>query len=371
MNAVLWLSGPSGVGKSSAGWEICDQLGREGVRTAFVDADQISLIYPEPEQNTHRLRARNLAALWDGFRAEGAECLVLAGFADTPDEVREYSSLLPDVAFTVCRLRVPGAELRRRFLGRGWQPDLVDHAVAEAEAQDRTSYADLTLDTSGLTVPETARLIRERTGWPGTTAPGQGRPAQAEPAPVPVLWFTGATAVGKSTVAYEVFRHVVRTGTRTAYADLKQIAMLRPASGDAHHLKARNLAALWAGYRAAGATYLIVCGEADPDETIRDYTRLLPGARLTVCRLHASPATLRERVADRARGGGPAIPGDELRGLDEHALDEAATRAAAEAARLDQAGAGDVRIDTDDRPVPDVVATVLAHLKLTQENSRA
>ncbi|MEV4475318.1 hypothetical protein [Nonomuraea sp. NPDC049504] len=371
MNAVLWLSGPSGVGKSSAGWEICAQLGREGVRTAFVDADQISLIHPEPGENTHRLRARNLAALWDGFRAEGAECLVLAGFVDTPDEVREYPSVLPDVAFTVCRLRAPAEELRRRFLGRGWQPDLVEHAEAEAAAQDRTSYADLTLDTTGLTIPETARLIRKSTGWPGATAPGPGRPVRAEPAPVPLLWFTGATAVGKSTVAYEVFRHVVRTGTRTAYVDLKQIAMLRPASGDGHRLKARNLAALWAGYRAAGATYLIVCGEADTDETVRDYLGLLPGAQPTVCRLHASPATLRGRVLDRGRGGGPTIPGDELRGLDEHALHEAAARAAAEAARLDQAGAGDVRIDTDDRPVPDVVAGVLAHLGLTPENSRA
>ncbi|GAB2944691.1 AAA family ATPase [Nonomuraea fastidiosa] len=373
---LLWLSGPSGVGKSSAAFEICARLGREGVKAAFVDADQIGLIYPAPEENTHRLRARNLAALWEGFREEGVECLVLAGFVDTPEEVREYTSRLPDADFTVCRLRVSGEELRRRFLGRGWMPGLVEQAVAEAEAQERSAYADLSVDTGGLTVRETARLIMERAGRPRRVAPVV-RPGRSEPGPmadgepVPLLWFTGATAVGKSTVAYEVFRHIVETGARAAYVDLKQIATLRPASGDLRDLKARNLAALWAGYRAAGATYLIVCGEADTDETVRDYTRRLSDVTPTVCRLHACPATLLERVTARGRGEGPTIPGDELKGLDEPALREAAARAATEADALDRADAGDLRIGTDGRPVADVVASVLAGVGLAPGDARA
>ena len=373
---LLWLSGPSGVGKSSAGFEICRRLGREGVKAAFVDADQIGLLYPAPEENPHPLRARNLAALGEGFLEEGAQCLVLAGFVDTPDEVREYTARLPGAAFTVCRLRVSGAELRRRYLGRGRMPDLVERAVAEAEAQERTAYADLSVDTGGLTVRETARLIMERAGWPRRVAsvarPGRSQPGPtAGGGPVPLLWFTGATAVGKSTVAYEVFRHVVGTGARAAYVDMKQIAMLRPASGDLCDLKARNLAALWAGYRAAGATYLIVCGEADTGETVRHRTRLLPGVTPTVIRLHASPDTLLERVTARGRGEGPAIPGDELKGLDEPALRAAATRAATEAAALDQAGAGDLWIGTDGRPVAGVVASVLAGVGLAPEDTRA
>src|SRR5690606_38164183 len=126
-----------------------------------------------------------------------------------------------------------------------------------------------------------------------------------------------------------------------AYVDMKQIAMLRPASGDLRDLKARNLAALWAGYRAAGAACLIVCGEADTAGTVRQRTRLLPGVTPTVIRLHASPDTLLERVLARGRGAGPAIPGDELKGLGEPALREVAARAAAEAAALDRAGTGD------------------------------
>ncbi|MGN9841889.1 adenylyl-sulfate kinase [Nonomuraea sp. H19] len=375
---LLWLSGPSGVGKSSVGWEVFAQLSRSGVKTAFVDGDQISLCYPMPEGSTHRIRARSLAAMWPNFRQEGVQCLVLAGFLDTPEEVREYTALLSDAALTLCRLRVDSAELKERFLARGWRPDLVEEAVAEAEALDRGNFPDVCVDTDGLPVSEAARLVRELTGgWPCTFPTAtprsfgnrQSHPpapeADAAPAsaPVPLLWLSGATAVGKSTVGYEVFMRVYRTGMRAAYIDVKQIGALRPAAdddADTHRLKARNLAAIWAGYRAAGAQCLVVSGEADSDDTVRGYAELLPGMALTVCRLHAGPATLAERVAHRGRGGGPAIPGDELKGLGSDALRRVAERAAREAEALDRAGAGDLSVDTDGRSVQEVAAEVQA-----------
>ncbi|MGW5158374.1 ATP-binding protein [Nonomuraea wenchangensis] len=367
---VLWLSGPTGVGKSSVGWEVFAQLSRSGVKAAFVDADQISLCHPLPEGVTHRVRARNLAAMWPHFRQEGMRCLVLAGFVDTIEEVREYTALLPEAAFTLCRLRVDSAELKERFLGRGWRPDLVAEAVAEAEALDRSDYADVCVDTGGCAVPEAARLVRERAGgWPGAlpapTFPGDLRhhppAAQLDAAPTPVLWLRGATAVGKSTVGYEIFSQVYRTGVRAAYVDVKQISALGPVSDvENRRLKARNLAAVWAGYRAVGAQCLVVSGEADSDDTVQDYAESLPGTALTVCRLDAGPATLAERVARRARGGGPSIPGDGLRGLGPDALERVAERAAREAEALDRAGAGDLCIATDGRSVQEVAADVRA-----------
>ncbi len=374
---LLWLSGPTGVGKSTVGWEVFAQLSRTGVTTAFVDADQISLCYPMPEDLTHRLRARNLAAMWPHFRQEGVQCLILAGFVDTPEEVREYTALLPGAAFTVCRLRVDSAELKERFLMRGWRPHLVQEAVIEAEALERSNYADVCVDTGGLGVSEAARLVCERVGgWPGTLPAAtfhsvvdqQDHPtsqADAVPAsaPVPVLWLSGATAVGKSTVGYEIFTQVYRTGVRAAYVDVQQIGALRPAADDdvvGHRLKARNLAAIWAGHRAAGARCLVVSGEADSDDTLRGYAELLPDVALTVCRLHAGPATLAERVARRGRGGGPATPGDELRGLGSDALHRIAERAAHEAKALDSAAAGDLRVDTDGRSVHEIAADVRA-----------
>ncbi|MFG1678766.1 adenylyl-sulfate kinase [Nonomuraea sp. NPDC049269] len=369
---LLWLCGPSGVGKSSVGWELFARLSRSGIKTAFLDADQISLCYPLPESGTHRLRARSLAAIWPNFREEGARCMVLSGFVDTLEEVREYTDLLPDAALTVCRLRVDTAELKERFLARGWRPDLVAEAVAEAERLELSDFADICLDTDGRTVSEVAQMVRERAGgWPpggpAATPGGSASRPVAPPAcdPVPVLWLSGAGAVGKSTVGYEVFTQIVQTGVRAAYVDLSQIGALRPAADDdpdGHRLKARNLAALWAGYGAAGARCLIVSGHADRDDTVRGYAELLPGAALTVCRLHAGPATLAERVARRGAGGGPAIPGDEMKGLDSAALRRVAERAADEAAALDRVKAGDLRVDTEGRSVREVAGEVRALL---------
>ncbi|GAA1280735.1 hypothetical protein Psi02_67110 [Planotetraspora silvatica] len=373
---LLWLSGPTGVGKSTVGWEVFAQLSRAGVKTAFVDADQISLCYPMPEGVTHRLRARNLAAMWPNFLQEGVQCLVLAGFVDTPEEVREYTALLPEATFTVCRLRVDSAELKERFLARGWRPDLVEEAVVEAETLERSDYADVCVDTGGLAVSETARLVCERVGgWPGILPAAtvhrvvdrENPPTSVDAAPVsvpvPVLWLCGATAVGKSTVGYEIFMQVYRTGVRAAYVDVKQIGALRPVADDdvdSHRLKARNLAAVWAGHRAAGAQCLVVSGEAGSDDIVRGYAELLPGTALTVCRLHAGPETLAERVAQRGRGGGPALPGDGLKGLNSDTLHRIAERAAFEARALDSAGTGDLRVDTDGRSVKEVAADVRA-----------
>ncbi|WP_326743650.1 hypothetical protein OG830_03285 [Streptomyces sp. NBC_00121] len=316
--------------------------------------------------------------MWPNFRAAGMQCLILSGYVDTPAEVREYTELLPDAAFTLCRLRAEPAELKRRFIDRGWRPDLADEAVAEAEALDRSDIKDMCVETDGTTVSEVARIIREQVGgWPRATPAVQpsglvagplAAPVGAAPtsAPVPVLWLCGATAVGKSTVGYEVYSQVVRAGVPAAYVDLKQIGALRPAADDDpghHHLKAHNLAAIWAGHREAGARFLVVSGDADRDETVRSYANVLPGAAaLTVCRLHAGPAALAERVAQRGGGHGPAIPGDGIKGLDADGLHRIAEQAAREAAALELAGAGDLRVDTDGRSVHDVVGQIRALL---------
>jgi adenylylsulfate kinase-like enzyme len=44
---LLWLIGPSGVGKSSVGWAIFTQLHRSGIKTGYVDLDQLGLCYPQ------------------------------------------------------------------------------------------------------------------------------------------------------------------------------------------------------------------------------------------------------------------------------------------------------------------------------------
>ena len=42
----LWLCGPTGVGKSSVGYAIFQQVYRSGIKVAYVDLDQVGLCYP-------------------------------------------------------------------------------------------------------------------------------------------------------------------------------------------------------------------------------------------------------------------------------------------------------------------------------------
>jgi hypothetical protein len=76
-------------------------------------------------------------------------------------------------------------------------------------------------------------------------------------------------------------------------------------------------------------------------------------------RLHAGPAQLAERIRDRGRGGGPNIAGDQLRGQPAAVLARAHQAAAGQAAALDRADIGGVRIDTDGRSVQQVTREIV------------
>jgi adenylylsulfate kinase-like enzyme len=56
---ILWLLGPSGVGKTALGREIYRRLGRTGITAAYIDTHMIGLCYPAPEDDPfHRLKAQ-------------------------------------------------------------------------------------------------------------------------------------------------------------------------------------------------------------------------------------------------------------------------------------------------------------------------
>jgi hypothetical protein len=117
----LWVCGPSGVGKSSVGWEIFRQRIEEGRPSAYLDFDQIGFCRPAPADDADNVQmsTSNLAVMWPGYRASGARCLVASGIVHTEAEIRSRAAAVPDLAATVCRLRVARDELRRRIMLRG------------------------------------------------------------------------------------------------------------------------------------------------------------------------------------------------------------------------------------------------------------
>ena len=180
---VLWVCGPVGVGKSTIGFSVYLKVLRSGVPTAYADVDQVG--FCGARSNDHRLRARNLAALWRNFHAVGAKALVVVGPVATVSDTLLYEESLPTVEFTWCRLHANEPELTRRIVSRreggSWpQPgdplrerpteellEVAKLAVADAQRLEGQGLG-LRFDVEGLTVEGAAEGILIRTGWQAT-----------------------------------------------------------------------------------------------------------------------------------------------------------------------------------------------------------
>jgi adenylylsulfate kinase-like enzyme len=366
---LLWLVGTAGSGKTTTAWALYSQLAEEGVKVAFVDGDQLGMAYPARpgDPDNDQVTARGLGAVWPGFRAAGAQCLIVSGLVDRAATVADYATQVPDTAMTLVELRVGTEELRDRLIGRGSE-NLIEPAIAHAAALEREPLTEHRVDTGGRSVEEVVKLLRGRIGdWPGATASSVeafDAPAPVESDRMPMAWICGATGVGKSTVAFGVFMRLLHSGVKASYVDLAQIGWLRPAAEDdlgGHRLKARNLAALWRAHRAAGSEYLVLSGTGGAAATTRQYLHAVPDCDPAVVRLDARPEVLAERIRMRSRGIGVELPGDDLRGLPEADLEHRIEAAKEEAVRLERDRIGEFRLDTSDR-TPDELADAIMDL---------
>jgi hypothetical protein len=184
---ILMLCGATGVGKSTAGFEVYARMVRAGSTAAYIDLDQIGFCRPVPpgDAGHHRVKAASLAALWQTYRAAGAQCLIAVGPVENEAAVQAYAGALPRATITLCRLHAGADELTRRITLRGqggsWpQPGdplagqpadrllrAAARAAADAAALEHSMIGRaLRIDTDGLTVEETADAIAARTGWP-------------------------------------------------------------------------------------------------------------------------------------------------------------------------------------------------------------
>ena len=182
-------------------------------------------------------------------------------------------------------------------------------------------------------------------------------------APVRFLYVCGPSGAGKSSVGYEIFRQLVEEGRTAAYLDFDQIGLCRPAPADDPdnlRMSAANLAVVWPNFRARGVQCLVTSGIVHTNAQIRAYADAVPDGTMTVCRLRAGRNVLRERILLRGSGGGPLVPGDELRGRPTQALLVAAEDSATEAAEMDRNELGDFCIDTDAHAVDEVARLVRA-----------
>lgn len=177
---------------------------------------------------------------------------------------------------------------------------------------------------------------------------------------VPVLWFYGADAVGKSTVGWEAYSQLIARGVPTAYVDTDALAFCSPQFDDRARLVELNLSAVWPHFAQAGARCLVISGIMVTAGHRARFAATIPGAELTVVRLDADPATLRARIVGRRRAEADTL-GVELSDPVHAELRAYGERAVSFATLLRSTDFADLVLDADTQSPTELAAAALAY----------
>ncbi len=162
---MLVISGPPGVGKTTAAWEVFSRAAERDEAPAMADLDLLGAAWPAPEDDPfqHRLKVRNLAAVWSNFRETGSRCLIVAAVIETGAELEMLGSAV-GADMLLCRLTASDDTLAARIQDRGREfgDDLSKLVKRSAELSDLLNsrdVSDLVVDTEGRPVGEVADAL--------------------------------------------------------------------------------------------------------------------------------------------------------------------------------------------------------------------
>jgi adenylylsulfate kinase-like enzyme len=356
---VVWVCGAAGAGKSAAAWGLFDELAAAGKPVAYVDIDQLGMLYPEPNDVPgwhHAFKGEALAKLLPGYVAAGVQLLIVSGVIDPTRG--PWTRPPPNADLTLCLLLPDPAVLRERILARGWSQADADEAVAENAVLQAAPFVGVRIETAALSVAETIARLREFAHVDDRAR--ETRPERfTSPSSMGVVLLTGPRAAGSSTVGFGFARARWRAGGSTGFLDLQQLGFIardgRINSEPA--LAVRQLATMHDLMTERGAELLVVSGHLSiPDRALA--RTALPRATVTVVRLRADEATLKEHVRARFGGSDARLAGDDLVGASQEHQDAVVAAAMAEQQVLDTSTADDAVLDVTGRTPAQVVADV-------------
>ncbi len=167
---VLMITGPVGVGKTTVAEEASALLSNAGVPHALVDLARIGVCWPAPPDDpwNERLAHRNLACMWQNFRAAGAQRLVLCRVLEARSLLRHVIKAVPGADITVIGLRAPLEVLHARIRGREAGRDLdwyINAATHLSDKLERTVVEDHCIDTADRSAREVAEQALRLVGW--------------------------------------------------------------------------------------------------------------------------------------------------------------------------------------------------------------
>jgi adenylylsulfate kinase-like enzyme len=356
---VIWVCGAAGAGKSAAAWGLFEELAAAGNRVAYIDIDQLGMLYPEPHDDPgwhHAVKGAALATVLPGYVTAGAQLLIVSGVIDPHEGPRTH--LPPNTDLTLCLLSPDPAVLRRRILARGWGQAGADEAAAENALLQAAPFVDFRLETAALSVAETVARLRDFAHF-HDQARETRRGVSTSPSSTGVVLLTGPRAAGSSTVGFGLAMGRWRARRRTGFLDLQQLGFIAADSrvDSESAVAVGQLAAMHNLMTERGAELLVVSGHLSvPDRAL--VRAALPRATVTVVRLRADERTLTEHVRARVSGSDARLAADDLLGADQEHQDAVVAAALAEQHLLDTSPAEDAVLDVSGRTPAEVVADV-------------
>jgi len=182
---VLFISGRSGVGKSTAALALHEQLIGHDVRHAVIEGDYLDLAHPAPHLvfPDASLAEQNLASMWTAYRSLGYHRLIYTNTAAVLALSSLVAALGDDPLVTAVLLRSTDEHARPRLERRSHgaiDPALLSHSAFTANLLDEEAPASVhRIDTDQLQPSEVAAQLLALTGWAQAKGPRdvQGRGA--------------------------------------------------------------------------------------------------------------------------------------------------------------------------------------------------
>jgi gluconate kinase len=168
---VLLIGGRSGVGKSTAGWEVSAQLRDAGVGHALVEGDNLDQIHPAPAGDPDRsaITEANLAAMWRNYAALGCRRLVYTNTVSVLEPDLIDRAVGGGARITSVLLTADDDTARRRLSQREVGSQLEAHVLRSAKMAahlEAVAPAEVhRVKTDGRAAVDVARDIIDVAGW--------------------------------------------------------------------------------------------------------------------------------------------------------------------------------------------------------------